>query len=102
MRSIGFCCNVFASARGICHRGPTCLSGSDPEQRCDEPRLGLDVASTDVPNLPLPDHYHRLVACQRSSSRPEAAKAPPRTGQSFYLPMVLLDDIVLVFHLSQP
>ena len=37
--------------------------------------MGRDVATVDVPNLPLPDPCHRFVACQRSSSRPEAARS---------------------------
>jgi hypothetical protein len=37
-------------------------SGSKREQICDEGGLSLHVASTDVPNLPLPDHRHHLVA----------------------------------------
>jgi hypothetical protein len=75
------------------------LSGNF-EQRGNEFRLGLDITTTDVANLPLADHCHRLVACRRSSSRPEAAKAKPWTGQAFHVPMVLLDDVVQVFPAS--
>jgi hypothetical protein len=64
----------------ICERESTYLSGGNFEQCGDEFRLRLDVTTADVPNLPLPDHCHRLVACQRSSRRPEAAKAKPWTG----------------------
>jgi|SRR5271166_1105466 len=78
------------------------VSGVDLEQCGDELRPGHDVVATDVPNLPLPDHRHRLVACQCSSRRPEAAKAPSGADQSFHDPVVLLNDIVQVFHLAQP
>jgi hypothetical protein len=64
----------------ICERESTYLSGGNFEQCGDEFRLGLDVTTADVPNLPLPDHCHRLIACQRSSRRPEAAKAKSWTG----------------------
>jgi transposase-like protein len=76
-------------------------SGGRPEQPGDEYRLSPDVAATDVPNLPLPDHRHCLVTRQCSSRRPKTAKAQPRVGQPFHAPMVLFHDIVQVFHLSQ-
>ena len=69
-------------------------SGGDPEQVGDEAGLGSHVASADVPNLPLPDHRHRLVASQRSSRRPEAAEAEARPDQAFHAPVVLLHDVV--------
>ena len=43
------------------------------KQLGDEFRLRLDVFATDLPNLPLPDHCHRLIACRRSSGRPEVS-----------------------------
>jgi hypothetical protein len=78
------------------------LSGGDFEQCGDELRLDPDVVATDVPNLPFPDHRHRLVARQGSAGRPKAAKAKPGPHQPFHGPMVLLHDIVQVFHLPQP
>ena len=60
--------------------GSVRFSGGNLEQFGDELRLGLDVVTADVSNLPLPHHCHRLVACQRSSSRPETAKAKSRAG----------------------
>src|SRR3954462_9967164 len=76
-------------------------SGSNLEQLGDELCLGPDVAATYVPSLPFPDHRHRLVARQRSSRCPEAAKAEARIDQSFHFAVILLHDIVQVFHLSQ-
>src|SRR3954453_8795844 len=68
------------------------LSGSVLEQRGDEFRLGLDVVTPDLPNLPLPDHRHRLIARQRSPRRPEATKAETWINQSFHVAVVLLDS----------
>jgi hypothetical protein len=77
------------SARGI-----SSLLRGDVDQRCDVRRLGLDVVATNVLNLPIPDHGHCLVACQRSSGSPKAAKTKPRSRHSFYIPMALFHDIV--------
>src|SRR4051812_10973869 len=72
----GFCCKD----RGGPRRGPGSHSSSrDLEQPNDERGLSSDVAASNVLNLPLPDHRHRLVARQRSSCRPEPAEAKPRT-----------------------
>src|SRR5580692_7901595 len=98
----GFCCTIFPKLRGIRQRGSTYLSGSDFEQRGDDPFLALDVVTIDIPNLPLPDHCHRFIACQRSSGCPEVAKSKPWTGQSFHVPMILLSNVVQVFDLAQP
>jgi hypothetical protein len=73
---------------------PDDVSGGHLEQSSDEFCLRSNVAAADVPNLPFPDHGHRLVACQRSSSRSEAAKAKSWTGQSFHVPMALLNDTI--------
>ncbi len=56
------------------------FSGGNLEQFSDELCLRHDVVTADVSNLPLPHHCHCLIACQRSSSRPEAAKAKSRAG----------------------
>ena len=64
-------------------------SGGELEQFSDEGCLSLHVAATDLPNLPLPHHRHRLVASQGSSGGPEAGEAEPRPGQAFDPPMVL-------------
>ena len=69
-------------------------SGGDLEQLGDEAGLRPNVAPADVPDLPLPDHRHRLVAGQRSSRRVEAAEAKAWSDQAFWTPMILLDDVV--------
>jgi hypothetical protein len=55
-----------------------------------------------VSNLPFPDHRHRLVAFQRSSGCPKATKAKSPAGWLFHSPVILLDDVVQVFHRPQP
>jgi hypothetical protein len=66
-------------------------SGGGLEQVGDEGSLGPHVSSADIPNLPLPDHRHRLVPCQCSSCRMETAEAEPRSDQAFHVPVVLFD-----------
>jgi len=66
----------------------------NPEQAGDEGGLASDVASVDVPNLPFPDHCHRLDTSQCSSSRSEAAEPEPGTNQALDASVVLLNDIV--------
>src|SRR4051812_9511534 len=67
-------------------------SASTLEQPGDEVGLGPHVSSTDFPDLPLPDHRHRLVACQCSSRRIETAEAKPWSDQAFHAPVVLFDS----------
>ncbi len=69
-------------------------SGGHLEQLGDEGGLGPHVAPADAPNLPLPDHRHRLVAGQRSSRRVEAAEAEPGPDQAFQAPVILLDGLI--------
>jgi alkanesulfonate monooxygenase SsuD/methylene tetrahydromethanopterin reductase-like flavin-dependent oxidoreductase (luciferase family) len=75
-------------------------SGGNPEQLDDEGRVCPHVTAVDLPNLPLSDHRHCLEARQYSSRRPEAAKAEPRTGQALDTSVVLLQNVVQVFHLA--
>ena len=62
------------------------------KQAGDEGGLSLHVTPTDLPNLALSDHCHRLVARQRSPRRVEAAEAKAWPDQAFRTPMVLLDS----------
>jgi hypothetical protein len=64
--------------------------------------LALGYRLHDVPNLPLPDHCHRLKTHQRSSRCPEAAETKPWAGQPFYAPMVLFHDVIQILDLAQP
>src|SRR6187551_3538807 len=71
------------------------------EQAGDEAGLASDVASADVPNLPFPDHRHRLETCQCSLSRSEVAEAEPGSDQSLDTPVILFKNVVQVFALAQ-
>ena len=77
-------------------------SGRDPEQARHEGGLSRHVTPANVPNLPLSDHRHSLVAGQRSSGGWQAAKAQPRPDQALDAPMILLDDVVEVIDLASP
>src|SRR3954466_13169343 len=77
-------------------------SGRNPKQASHEGSLSPHIAPTNVPNLPLSDHRHPLVASQRSSCGWQTAKAQPRPDQTFDAPMVLLNDVVEVLDLAQP
>ena len=58
-------------------------SRSALEQPGDKGGLGLHVSSADAPNLPRPDHRHRLAASQTSSRRSKAAGAEPGPDLAF-------------------
>src|SRR3954465_727879 len=77
-------------------------SGGGLEQPGDEVGLGPHVSSTDFPNLPLPDHRHRLVARQCTSCRMEAADAQPWSDRAFHAPVVLFHDFVEELALPHP
>jgi hypothetical protein len=89
------------SAAGLYKRLSSVRSRGDLEQTCDEATLSPDVVSTDIANLPLSDHRHRLKTRQCSSGRPECAKSESRTSQSLNTPMILLEKVVEVFNLAQ-
>src|SRR3954453_9687123 len=77
-------------------------SGRDPEQAGNKGGLSPHIMPANVPNLPLSDHYHPLIASQRSSCGWQTAKAQTRPDEAFDAPMVLLDDVVKVLDLAQP
>ena len=90
-----------ATAASLHKRLSRVRSRGDLEQTCDEATLSPDVVSTDISNLPLSDHRHRLKTRQCSSGRPEPAKPEPRTSQSLNTPVILLENVVEVFNLAQ-
>jgi hypothetical protein len=65
----GFCCKCWWETRQPVAGPMSAISSSELKEVCDERGLGLHVATTDVVNLPLPDHRHCFVAGQRSSGR---------------------------------
>ena len=52
--------------------------GRDPEQACHEGGLSPHITPANVPNLPLSDHRHSLVASQCSSRGWQATEAETR------------------------
>src|SRR5215210_1685926 len=76
-------------------------SGRDPKQARHEGGLSPHIAPTNVPNLPLSDHCHSLVASQRSSRGWQATEPETRPDQAFDAPVVLLNDVVEVLDLAQ-
>lgn len=77
------------------------LSRSDFEEAGGRGRSGLHIATTNLVNLSLPDHCHRLVAGQHLSRYPQAVEAEPRSDQPFDPAVVLLNDVVQVFGYRQ-
>jgi hypothetical protein len=72
------------------------------KQVCDERGLRLHVATADVVDLPLLDHCHCFIAGQCSSGGRQTSEAEPRPHQPPYASLILLDNVVAVFALSQP
>ena len=60
-----------ARAAGLHKRSSSVRSRGDLEQTCDEATLSPDVVSTNISDLPLSDHRHRLKTRQCSSGRPD-------------------------------
>src|SRR5258708_20232537 len=79
-------------------RSPLC---GGIEKSGNEDRLSSDIASADLSNLPLPDHRHRFETCQCSSGGSEPAEVEPRSDQTLYDPMILLDNIIMLHSLPE-
>ena len=57
----------FKTRQESCRRGTHLwFLGGQPEQFSDEPDLTPNIIAPQPPNLPLPDHVHRLIALNRS------------------------------------
>src|ERR1700677_388249 len=100
-RSPRFCCNAIDDDVRVATVAIWVLLRDAVEHASDEGRLAPDISSVDVSNLPLSDHRHSLETRQRSPRRSEAAEAEARASQALDAPVVLLNDIVEVFALSQ-
>jgi hypothetical protein len=57
--------------------------------------------TVNLSNLSLPHHRHGLETRQRLPRRTETAEAEPRPDKALDAPVVLLDDVVQIFTLSQ-
>ena len=75
--------------------------GRSSKQAGDERSLPQDVSFVDTAHLPFPDHMYDLVALQGSPCRLHRKEAHPWFDQPFDEAMVLLDEVVQVFDLSQ-
>jgi tetratricopeptide (TPR) repeat protein len=71
------------------------------EEAGNEFRLSFHVVPFDPRYLPLSDHRHCLKSRHCSSRRLETAEAKPWPGQPFDASMILLDDVIEVFDLTQ-
>jgi hypothetical protein len=63
--------------------------------------LSSHIVPFDPRYLPLSDHRHCLKSRHCSSRRLETAEAKPWPGQPFDASMILLDDVIEVFDLTQ-
>ena len=71
------------------------------EQVGDKGGLAADIITVNLSNLSLPHHRHGLETRQRLPRRTETAEAEPRPDKALDTPVVLLDDVVQIFTLSQ-
>ena len=71
------------------------------EQVGDKGGLAADIMTVNLSNLSLPHHRHGLETRQRLPRRTETAEAEPRPDKALDTPVVLLDDVVQIFTLSQ-
>ena len=62
--------------------------GVQTEQLFDEPDLTPNLIALHPPNLPLPDHIHRLISLNRSPSRVKFPEALLRVDPAFDRTMV--------------
>src|ERR1700722_9746634 len=71
------------------------------EQVGDKGGLAADIITVNLSNLSLPHHRHGLETRQRLPRRTETAEAEPRPDKALDTPVVLLNDVVQIFTLSQ-
>ena len=72
------------------------------EELVDELNLTPNIRSAHPPNLPLPQHVHRLITLNRSLRRLEFSEPLLGVYPAFDRAMILLQDIVQVLHRSGP
>ena len=75
--------------------------GSYFKQAGDEPHLTQDISFAHAMHLALSDHVHHFIAAQGSPRGLERKEAHPELDPPFHEAMILLDDIVEVFTLTQ-
>ncbi len=77
-----------------------CL-GSHSKQAGDERDLPSDISFVHPVHLSLAKHVHRFIALERSPCRFNRKEAHPGLDESFDEAVILLDEIIQVFDLSQ-
>jgi len=80
----------------------TAGSSGQFEELVDELNLTPNIRSAHPPNLPLPQHVHRLITLNRSLRRLEFSEPLLGVYPAFDRAMILLQDIVQVLHRSGP
>lgn len=80
---------------------PICVLDSNSKECSNQFDLPFHIAFCHPLYMSLPYHAHDLVALQGSPRRLEREKAHPRLRQAFDEAMVLLNEIVEIFHLPQ-
>ena len=71
------------------------------EQVGDDDGLAPDIMIVNLSKLSLPHHRHRFETRQSSPRGMETAEAEPRPHKALDTPVVLLNDVVQIFALSQ-
>ena len=71
------------------------------KQAGDERHLPSDIPFAHTSDLSLPDHVHDLISLQGSPCRFQGKEAHSRLDQPFEKAMVLFDQVIQVFDLSE-
>src|SRR5713101_7802345 len=75
-------------------------SGGQFEELVDELNLTPNISSAHPPNLPFPQHVHRLITLNGSLRRLEFSEPLLGIHPAFDRSVILLQDIVQVLHRS--
>ena len=76
------------------------LLGGHSKEACDEGDLSIDISFPHTVDLSLANHVHGFIPVERPVCCLEGKEAHPRFCQSLDEPMILLDEIIEVLHLS--
>jgi hypothetical protein len=88
---------------GVGRRDGRCPSSGDQfEELVDELNVTPNIRPAHPPNLPLPQHVHRLITLNGSPRRLEFSEPLFGIHAPFDRAMILLQDIVQVLHRSVP
>src|SRR5215471_8522630 len=82
-------------------RCPRSHSDYNLEQPSDEMELADNLTHAHPSGLPLPNRMHRFVTLDRAVGSPERAEALARSHPPLDGPMILLQDVIKVWHRPQ-